>query len=44
MQEKYHIMEVTPDEMDLLTDAGLEFEIDNKWTAAYAFNPSGCDG
>jgi len=30
-EKKYHIMAVTPEEMNLLTDAGLEFEIDSKW-------------
>ena len=41
--EKYHIMEVTPEEMALLTDAGLEFEIDIKRDAPGAFSSAGCD-
>jgi carboxypeptidase T len=31
--KKYHIMSVTPEEMKLLVDAGLEFEIDTQWTS-----------
>ncbi|MCW9066766.1 MAG: M14 family metallopeptidase [Ignavibacteriaceae bacterium] len=40
-QEKYHIMEVTPYEMALLTDAGLEFEIETKWTPPARLVPQG---
>jgi hypothetical protein len=34
-------MEVTPEEMALLTDAGLEFEIDTKWMSRARLIPQG---
>ena len=39
--EKYHIMEVTPEEIALLIDAGLEVEIDTKWTPPARLVPQG---
>jgi carboxypeptidase T len=40
-EKKYHIMAVSPDEMDLLIHAGLEFEIDNTWTPPESLVPQG---
>ncbi len=31
-EEGYHVMEVTQDEIDLLTAAGLRVQVDNEWT------------
>ena len=31
-EEGYHVMEVTQDEIDLLTSAGLRVQVDNEWT------------